>query len=352
MKINLLLTFDYELPLGGCESYDKGLFDPARKLLEKANALNVPLVLFADICSAIQFKNWDQDYYEKFKNQVHFALETGHDIQPHIHPHWMDSEYHEGDFKPSQRFGLSHFKDHPTISIEDIIKTSITKLKEMCLEVMPDYRCVAYRAGGYNVEPESARILSTLYEEGIKYESSVIRGLYQNFSFSQIDYRNAPDLNFWKVPITGPLTKVAEEEPFLMEYPISSIPNSVFNIIRRRFHKTLNKQEIKARRYDHSGKGYAAISKKTGLWDKVRMLMNPVVLTFDRDHLRLEDLERIVRHQVKKNKNQDEIFVTLISHPKSMGDYHLDLMERFIVRMRSEYANNLNFTSYSQVDRQ
>ena len=29
MKINLLLTFDYELPLGGCESYDKGLFDPA-----------------------------------------------------------------------------------------------------------------------------------------------------------------------------------------------------------------------------------------------------------------------------------------------------------------------------------
>ena len=89
-KIKILLTFDYELPLGKANDYQRGLFAPAGKLIQLANRIGVPIVLFTDICSAIKFKEWDyNNYYLPFKNQVGQALQEGHDLQLHIHPHWM-----------------------------------------------------------------------------------------------------------------------------------------------------------------------------------------------------------------------------------------------------------------------
>ena len=56
MNIKILLTFDYELPLGGVSSYNKGIFEPTEKLLSLVNKLGIPIVLFSDICSVIQFE--------------------------------------------------------------------------------------------------------------------------------------------------------------------------------------------------------------------------------------------------------------------------------------------------------
>jgi len=349
MKIKMLLTFDYELPLGGWKSYDKGLFEPAQRLISLANDLKIPIVLFADICSAIQFKKWDNKFYSGFTSQIQDALRTGHDVQLHIHPHWIDSKYNDGKLFPSNKFGLSDFIDDQAITIDQIIKMAFDATEEMCREVDPDYRCIAFRAGGYNVEPESKIILNCLYKSGIKYDSSVIKGLYQKFSFSKIDYRNAPEKNSWKVPVDGPLINTTNQEPYIIEYPISCMPNSLGSVLKRRANKILHKRAIQSRMYNNSGKGYSAVSRKSGWLDKLRMAFNPVVLSFDRDYFDLRDLEKIVDYNVKKFKSEEEVAITLISHPKSMGDYHFGLMESFVSLMKKKYGDNIVFTTYSKL---
>ena len=349
MKINIILSFDYELPLGSVESYEKGLFEPGQHLLSLANQLKIPVVLFADICSAIRFKEWDVNYYNRFKSQIQSALRDKHDVQLHIHPHWMDSTFEDNKFIPSSKFGLSHFKEDPNFSIDEIIRLSYEEMHKMCNEIDQDYQCVAFRAGGYNVEPESKIILNSLYDLGIRYESSVIQGLYQNYSFSKIDYRKAPGTNSWKISKDGPLDKVTKSSEYLLEYPITSMPNTFSNIIRRRIAKTRNKQKIQSRKYNNTGKGFSAISKKTSWKDKIQMIWNPVVLTFDRDYMTLNVLDKIVDYNVKKFKSEKEIFLTLISHPKSMGKYHLNLMKDFVLLMKKKYEDDLSFETYRSI---
>ena len=96
-KIKILLTFDYELPLGFSRDYEAGLFRPAQRLLERAGEIGVPVVLFADVCSAIRFESWDRKgFYDRFVEQVQLYLQRGNDVQLHIHPHWMTSSFSNG----------------------------------------------------------------------------------------------------------------------------------------------------------------------------------------------------------------------------------------------------------------
>jgi len=86
--LKLLLTFDYELPLGGIvKSYRHSLFDPTDRLMELLEKLKVPAVFFADILSYVKFGEWDETgFAQAFKNQMQQAIYKGHDVQLHLHP--------------------------------------------------------------------------------------------------------------------------------------------------------------------------------------------------------------------------------------------------------------------------
>lgn len=349
-KLKILLTFDYELPLGSVKDYQVGLFNPTDRLVEVANELKVPIVLFADICSAIRYKQWDYaNYFLPFKKQVQRALIDGHDIQLHVHPHWMNSTFAENGFVPSRNFSLSSFKNNDRgFSIEQIIDEAYGLLNEICVEVKHGYQCVAFRAGGYDVEPESKRILNKLFDLGIRIESSVIKDFYLDYSFSKIDYSNIPPSSHWLISKDGPITKAAHEG--LLELPIASKPNSFTALVQRRVKKILNKDIYESRIYNNSGTGFLSISGKQNLRSKYRAITNPTVLTFDREYRDVKDLESIVSYNVKKYAYETtDLYLTLIAHPKSMGEYHLSLMKSFIDRMRSVYGKKVEFITYRQV---
>ena len=179
-KIFVLLTFDYELPLGEADDYNRSLFSPSESLIELANDLKVPIVLFADVCSSFCFRKWGElRYAEKFESQLQKSIKEGHDVQLHIHPHWFTSTYTSGKFNPSGNYSLSHYKDPiEGVDIEWICETAYQELTRICRSASSDYQCIAFRAGGYDVEPESARIMSKLYDLGIRFDSSVIKDFF------------------------------------------------------------------------------------------------------------------------------------------------------------------------------
>jgi len=178
---------------------------------------------------------------------------------------------------------LSSFKDSVDgYSIEQIIEEAFTEMSTVLREARNDYKSVAFRAGGYDVEPESKRILSKLYSLGIRIESSVIQNFFLDYNFSQIDYSTAPDLPHWFISKDGPLTKAAANE--MLELPISSKPVGINDVIVRRVRKIFNARLYKSRLYNNSGQGFLAISGGQSLKSKYRSATNPMVLTFDREY--------------------------------------------------------------------
>jgi len=87
---------------------------------------------------------------------------------------------------------------------------------------------IAYRAGGYNLFPETKRILKALSENGIKVDTSMSRGYYFKSDFSSIDYRKLPDKPNWYIDPNGDFSKDAPTG--IYEVPIAGKPKSIFEI--------------------------------------------------------------------------------------------------------------------------
>jgi len=348
-KIKLLLTYDYELPLGSCVSYNKGLFSPSEKIIKLAEELKVPLVFFVDICSAIVFKKWDYDnYYLPFKNQIQELIKKGNDVQLHIHPHWLDSTYKNGSFFPSDSYILSDFKNnaYPN-NIEGVVKQSVDELNEICLEADPNYKCIAYRGGGYNLYPDRDKIISALYNNGIRIDSTMLKNYYYKSDLKCEDYRTLPKKQNWYINLDGKFTNKIDKA--ILEIPVTTMPAFLSERIKRVVKKIKNKEKYKKLIYNHTGTGMIGTTSKTK--DKIlNGVYSPFVLSFDNLTTDVELLERIINYQTKKYSKQDELILCVNSHPKGFGEHQFNLMKDFITKIKSNNKFDIEFTTLKQIN--
>ena len=345
MKIKLLLTFDHELPLGGLNtSYEKALFEPTYRVLETADKQGVKVTLFSDILCAYKFREWDFNaFYTPFKNQLQYAIDKGHDVQLHIHPHWLTTKYDGKDFHPSADFSLACFRQDTRFGgIPGIVKMSVESLREMFDE---HYRCIVFRAGGYCLFPETYTILHALYDNGIRYDSSMAKGYYFKSDFSEVDFRKLPNEPNWIINPQNYHSALSDKSGIL-EIPIATIPKTPFEMPTR-----FKMKKYACRAVENRGKMIHQ-ADTTGLVSKLKMLFAARMLTFDNHTLSLDYLLRIVRYNMDKYRNKaDEIMFCVISHPKSMGDYSFALMTDFISSVQKLYPDT-EFVTYTQLYRQ
>jgi len=347
-KIKLILTFDYELPLGGCTSYSKGLFEPAEALINLAASRKTKIVLFADILSAVAFRKWNhKGFYQPFTDQLRKALNLNHEVQLHIHPHWMNSRYENGRYYPSNWKILSKFRNEkPPLDIEGILESGINEINEICTG-HGNYRCIAYRGGGYNLQPDTGIILKNLYKNGIRYDSSIIKGYYFKSDIQEEDFRNMPEKANWIIPLEGPLNSSAENG--IMEIPIASMPAGLYSRLRRFYKKIRNKSLYQQLKYDNYGTGH--MGKKPDLAARINSFISaPLVLSFDHLHQDLAVLEAIINHQFKIYRNEDEVALCLNSHAKSLGSYHLEQMAKFLDHIQLKYKGSIEICGFGDLN--
>ena len=342
-RIKILLTFDYELPLGGIvKDYAHSLFDPTSKLLQLAEEIGVPIVLFADILSYTKFREWNVDEYtDQFSRQLNLAYSLGHDVQLHLHPHWLKTEYRSNQFVPSNKFSLSEFynESYPN-NIEGIITSGIKELTSLLYQNGGDYRCIAYRAGGYNLAPNTTEILEALYKNGIRYDSSIARGYYFVSDDSVVDFRNIPKTSNWYLPFNGDLSLANKSSNAIFEIPIATKPKGVFEIPT-----TFKLKKYAYRKVENRGKmihSNSSVKKK----DKIKQLLSSRMLTVDNHTYSIEYLMKILDYNVKKFKNEDEIVLSLIGHPKSMGNYHFEMLSAFVQSSKKKYGDEIVFVTF------
>ena len=338
-NLNILLTFDYELPLGGVKKdYHDALFEPTEKLLHLAGQLQVPLVFFADILSYVRFKDWDvENYCIPFKNQLQQALSLGHDIQLHTHPHWLDSRFENQRFIPSHKFELADFPDN---EIDQIIQLSIDELNGICKEVNPDYQCTAFRSGGFNLHGSPKTILESLYRNGIHFDSSIAKGYFFSSAISYVDYRKTAKKCNWYLDFEGDFSK--ENSSGILEIPTAGKPKSFFEIPTRFKLKTLENRTV--------NRGFVIHTEKDpNPFHRIRQLFSARMLTVDNYTYSLEYLMKIVKHTVSKYKKELPVYFCLIGHPKSMGDYSLDLLAGFVNQIQNLYKDDVQFCTFNHL---
>lgn len=345
-KIPFVLTFDYELPMGGCRDYQKGLFEPASKILELAKETNTPVVLFADVCSVQMFQKWDyNNYIIPFSKQIQKALMNNNDVQLHVHPHWLTSEYRNGNYTPSTKFCLADYKNekYPN-NIDGIISNSVNLLTELCRKTQSDYRCVAYRGGGYNIQPDTDKIFTALFNNGIRIDSSILKYYYFKSQFQLEDYRVTPKQANWFISLEGEFTKVSENGIF--EIPPTSMPPYIHQRIGRMVKKVKNKKLYAKMRYDHTGRSYPV--KVPGFKSKVfQAIYSPVSLSFDSFTTDMSAIESIIKYSLKKYGN--EMILCATSHPKVFGEYQFSLLRDTISLVKTKYSDIIEFSTFQKI---
>ncbi|MDR2145954.1 MAG: hypothetical protein LBE91_05810, partial [Tannerella sp.] len=79
--------------------------------------------------------------------QLQYAISGGHDVQLHIHPHWLTSEYDGKNFHPSNDFSLSDFRNDTKFGgIPGIVKRAVDSLRE----TVAQYNTIQYNTIQYN----------------------------------------------------------------------------------------------------------------------------------------------------------------------------------------------------------
>lgn len=336
-KIYILLSFDYELPLGGVNgTYNDSLFSPTNQLLNLADKFKVPLNFFADVLSVKRFDELGiKGYSEDFKSQLNDAFQKGHDIQLHLHPHWLDTDIVDGVFHTSEKYSLGDVVDQ----IDDVVKNGIQILKNITQD--SKYQPVAFRAGGYVLNPNTEEILKSLQKAGIKIDSSICKGYFFKSNLSTVDYTNVPKKANWRLDHEGDFSR--ESTDGLYEIPIVGKSKGFFEV----------PTFFKMKKYAHrmakaSGKMIHAAPAILSPTEKIKKILCSRMLTFDNYTYDLDYNNKILSTYLDKIDTTNDVYLSAIGHPKTMGNYGMKLFEKFVNDTKTKLGERVEFITYQQ----
>ena len=337
-RVNLFLTFDYELPLGGWTvSSEAALIEPTEQLLALCEKLQVRAVFFIDVLSFIRFRELGNDSFEQsVRKQLAKIVKQGHDIQLHLHPHWFTSCIENGIYQPSKDFRLADFDEK---EITDMVVQGIDYLNDIAKPINPDYTCLAFRAGGFNLE-NSQLVFKVLAENGIRIDSSLCHGYYFESDISTVDCGNLPNQSNWffadgkyEIP-TG---------SGMYEIPIAGKRKTIFEA------PTFIKTKLYKNRMPENRGRVIHADHPLSFRKKIKKALSARMLSFDNYTYSTRFLMNVLNDNITRFRQQEEINLATISHPKSMDWYNYQLMEDFIVSVQKRYGNQVVFTTFEKL---
>lgn len=371
-RVLVLLSADYELFLGrNFHPPEEVLFGPAAELLAACRACEVPLTLFPDVCSVWAHRRWGADAYaERFEAQLVEAAQAGHDVQLHLHPHWLWAEPaggERGTEEATEAGGAIEWRiAADRLNLADcgfgidedgapaIVRRGVEYLERLLRPHRAGYRCVAFRAGALALGPREGELIAALLAAGIRVDSSVVKGVVARSDAAVLDYAGAPAAaNWWMAAETG----VAVPAPAgLWEVPIATFrcpPAARVGFLARR--------AAAVRRM--RGTGISRAARQTR-WANLRTLVagnlrylggDPwFVLSADTKGMTAKMLADgfdayVRRHRGAGGDGDGPIVVSMINHPKLMGGREIELFAGFVEGVRRRHGDDVAFTTFTSV---
>lgn len=323
------ITFDYELFLG--ENYkneEEVLIKPTEKISKMLSGLGISATFFADVCCPMRYRELGKDKFpEMFDAQLQQLMQMGHDVQLHIHPNWLKaSSVGEKVIFNKDFYRIHNFANENDYSaIEDIVKEGCNYLDVVLKKKFPNYKCIAYRAGGYCLQPEQ-EISRILYDNGIRIDSSVCCGKSYIGGGMYYDYRKVNKTpNFYFNHEIGLLEKCKNKIPNgIFEIPVGSYKKNPFKIIASKMNAPITTLSVNgcAMKLD------VTIRPKNRLKQRIKnCFIESNMLTLD--SYNYKSMVYMVKHLLKDhNCKKKDIYLTIIAHPKMQSDDHIENMKK------------------------
>ncbi len=357
--LNICITADHELFFGRNYADEEDvLIRPTYRLMDMLSENGASLVLMSDVLSIFRYRELGMhEFPEAMEDQLVYAIKNGHDVQLHIHSHWLNSTYSEGEWN----FDYSKYRIHDfgfeervdgSPSAVDIIKKGKSYLEELLRPIDRSYACRAFRAGGWNLLPERD-LLKVLANEGIWIDSSIFKGGRLKTGIHGFDYTNVPrNINWWIDPDMGIEHEAQMGDGTVFEMAIGSyckMPGLLAKKIENSFKGRMRKKKIgetppRGRPFsDEPRSALEVFSKRLKNY-----LVQPLMLTYD--GICKEVMIDIVKHYLKNfDCENNDYYLSVIGHPKSMGNIGMLELEGFCRRINRDYSDVVKFVNTSQV---
>ncbi|MBL57423.1 MAG: hypothetical protein CMP61_09555 [Flavobacteriales bacterium] len=309
----ILLTFDYELFLLQSGSIENCIIKPVDLLLKTFDKTNIKAVFFVDILFLLQLeKEGLKSDYELVEKNIQLLIEKGHQVELHLHPHWIDAKYNA----ISQEWNLSKYENYKLQSLNQkdlnsIFDQGYNKLTKICQTVNPNYKITSFRAGGLCIQPFN--VLKPLFEKyNIKIDSSVLVGGKIDSPAQSYDFTLAPKKEIYKF----------EDEPSLEVKKGSFTQIPIFTYKKNLIDKILGKiQRNNSEEFKIFGDGKALPPKSSLRVNKLSKLKSDsYIYSLDGNFNDKLLLNKII------SSNQQ--LITILSHPKLLSPKSADMIKK------------------------
>ena len=221
MKIRVLFTLDYEIHGTGRGAPRKLMLEPTTRLMAQFARYGARLTVMADVAEILRFRRHYEETgrdvfcYQAIAEQLRTAVRTGHDVQLHLHPSYYGSRFVDGHLEQDYReYDLARL---PPPRLDQIVGEGKRWLEELLRPVDDRYRCIAFRAANWSMNP-AAGIVEALLNHGISIDTSVFKYGARNGMVS-FDYGHAhSDLVPW--PVSRDDVCKRDPQGSLYEFPI------------------------------------------------------------------------------------------------------------------------------------
>jgi hypothetical protein len=329
---SIILTIDYEIHFGSSTGTVKDcMIDPTDSLIKLCEKNNCKMTVFWDILHyyrLLQLENYNielRDDRELIEKQIQELVRKGHDIQLHIHPHWIDAEYVNSKWLFSyDRFSLSELIECGDIndinSIAGCISISKKLVEKVVKNINPNSEVNTIRAGGYLIEPFNF-ISKDLKNNNIFIDSSICPNRKVSKGKFSYDFNGYPQHLSYRFEDSP--SKLVNDGAFI-EIPIKSIHIKWHKDLYFKFLKKIKYKDIEKFRKG-SGSGAAInLSKSKRLRKKLKgiFISNHHQLTSDNCFKEKYDF------LIKKSEN----YSVQILHPKLLSKHMIDVMQDYLER--------------------
>lgn len=323
MVQKLLISLDYELFFGNkTGSVSKCMIEPINALVKVVERHGMKLSLFVDAGYLDCLKKHSLQYpvlladFSVITQQLQSLKDKGHDVQLHIHPHWVDSVFNGTSWQlDTTRYRLHDFQKHEIAEI-------VARYKNILVDIVGD-TVFSYRAGGWCMQPFGV-IADALHAEGIWLDSTVFTGGVSEDSQRWFDFSKAPDMPFWRFDADP---NIDDKTGRFVEVPISSDRVSPLLFWKMAVIKKLTKGQ-----HQPYGDGEAM---KANWQYYFKRLTSSTYSVVSIDGIKAGLLKRAWDRHLKGRGS--DIF-NIMGHPKAVTSYSLVQLDRFLGSIKGVQA--------------
>lgn len=346
--IYILPSADYELYLGQIFAGEgEVLIEPTDRLMEMFESIGQRMTLFCDVACIWRYREWGKETIATaMERQMRDALSRGHDVQAHLHPHWLQTELIDGRYVfPAKEYLLGTLdsdEERCRRRVFELLVRSRDYLHGLLRSVDPGYRCIAFRAGGYGLQPRERMVLAALIKAGFGIDSSIIPGFTFKSSTHSVDFTATPTLaNYWLGPKEG-LSRAAPEGEGVFEIPIPAIRLTKARAAWINFPEAFRQAVaiLRGRDPDNERKGEPCGGEPalvTSRWRRAYWRSRAMMRTqFHRLEAgpSLRHLQTVLDVYVRSLPAYgQDIYLSVNSHPKGMTPRHGRVLKNFIERV-------------------